>query len=418
MLRQSGEIRWVEITGQPITDVVGAVTKMHGTAADVTARKAQQLALERSEARLRRVFESNVVGMIRWDLDQSLILDANDEFLRMTGYTRDDVAAGRVNFRALTPAEWTPRNEDGIRTIREKGFAAPYEKEYIRKDGSRLPLIIAGTRFDDSSSEGMSFLIDISERKRAEAAVRQNEVLFSTLIEQAPMGVYVVDSQFRLQQINSLAMPAFEKVYPRIGRDFSEVMEILWGPEVGGKIARIFRHTLETGERYISPPFSEYRQDLGEERSYEWQTQRVTLPDGERGVVCYFRDVTEHARSERALREAKDAAEAANQSKDRFLALLSHELRTPLTPVMMAVGALEHDPDLRPDVREDLAMIKRNIELETKLIDDLLDLSRITSGKVELKIEASISTRQCAMSAPSAVRNSSNWMCTRRRNLT
>jgi len=104
--------------------------------------------------------------------------------------------------------------------------------------------------------------------------------------------------------------------------------------------------------------------------------------------VCYFRDVTEHARSERALREAKDAAETANQSKDRFLALLSHELRTPLMPVMMAVGALEHDQDLRPDVREDLAMIKRNIELETKLIDDLLDLSRITSGKVELKIEA------------------------------
>lgn len=100
------------------------------------------------------------------------------------------------------------------------------------------------------------------------------------------------------------------------------------------------------------------------------------------------RDISESKKNETALREAKNAAETANQSKDRFLAVLSHELRTPLTPVLMVASALEHDPDLRPQVREDIVMIKRNVELETKLIDDLLDLSRITSGKVELKSEA------------------------------
>ena len=107
-----------------------------------------------------------------------------------------------------------------------------------------------------------------------------------------------------------------------------------------------------------------------------------------RGAVGAFMDITERNRAQEALIEARQAAEAANQSKDRFLAVLSHELRTPLTPILMAVAALEYDPDLRPDVREHLAMIKRNIQLETKLIDDLLDLSRITSGKVELDIEA------------------------------
>jgi CheY-like chemotaxis protein len=78
----------------------------------------------------------------------------------------------------------------------------------------------------------------------------------------------------------------------------------------------------------------------------------------------------------------------ANQSKDRFLAVLSHELRTPLNPVLMTVAAMEQDPGLRPEVQEDLAMIRRNVELEARLIDDLLDLSRITSGKVVLKKEA------------------------------
>lgn len=97
-------------------------------------------------------------------------------------------------------------------------------------------------------------------------------------------------------------------------------------------------------------------------------------------------DITERWRSEKALHQAKEAAEAANRSKDRFLAVLSHELRTPLTPVLMSVSAMEHDPELPLEVREDLAMIKRNIELETKLIDDLLDLSRITSAKLALDI--------------------------------
>ncbi|MDB6174370.1 MAG: Chemotaxis protein methyltransferase CheR [Chthoniobacteraceae bacterium] len=487
------------------------------TFADVAPRTAEQLALERSEARLRRVFESNVVGMIRWDLDRSLILDANEEFLRMTGYTRDDIAAGVVNFRTLTPAEWTPRNEDGIRALREHGFAPAYEKEYFRKDGSRIPLIIAGTRFNDSPSEGMSFLIDISSRKRAEAAARQNAVLFSTLIEQAPMGVYVVDAQFRLQQVNTEAMPTFANVDPLIGRDFNEVMQIIWGPEIGRQCAAIFRHTLATGERYISPPFAEQRHDLGEEGAYEWQTQRVTLPDGQHGVVCYFHEVTASARSEAALRaseertrlatsatgvgiwewnvltnkirwdaemfqiygvtptpdgivpyatwsqavvpedlpqreailqelarvggqtsrefrirrandgqcrhirsvetvranahgrpervvgtnlditeskqteaalrDAKEAAEIANHSKDRFLAVLSHELRTPLTPVLMTAAAYRSDERIPPEIRDEFRMIERNISLEARLIDDLLDLTRIVNGKLTVRVE-------------------------------
>ncbi|MES2596771.1 MAG: ATP-binding protein [Verrucomicrobiota bacterium] len=95
----------------------------------------------------------------------------------------------------------------------------------------------------------------------------------------------------------------------------------------------------------------------------------------------------ERERSAQSLLEAKEAAEQANQSKDRFLAVLSHELRTPLTPALLAAAALEQDGRLPEPLREDLAMIKRNIELETKLIDDLLDISRITTGKLTLKSE-------------------------------
>ena len=104
-------------------------------------------------------------------------------------------------------------------------------------------------------------------------------------------------------------------------------------------------------------------------------------------VLQTLTDISELKRVEAALGKAKEAAEAANRSKDRFLAVLSHELRTPLTPVLMAVAALEHDPDLRRDVREEMTMIKRNIELEVRFIDDLLDVSRIASGKASLIME-------------------------------
>ena len=163
------------VTGQPVN--FATVTR------DLTERKREEERLRQSEARLRQVFESNVVGMIRWDLDRSLILDVNAEFLRMTGYARDDVTSGRLNFRDLTPPEWAARNEEGIRAIQANGHAPPYEKEYFRKDGSRLPLIIAGTRFEDSPSEGMSFLIDLSEMKRAEAALRASADRHSYLVK-------------------------------------------------------------------------------------------------------------------------------------------------------------------------------------------------------------------------------------------
>ena len=103
------------------------------------------------------------------------------------------------------------------------------------------------------------------------------------------------------------------------------------------------------------------------------------------GISRMIRDVTERRRQSRDLEEARRQAEDANAAKDRFLATLSHELRTPLTPVMASVQRLERRADLAPGIAESLAMIRRNVELEARLIDDLLDLTRIVRGKVEIE---------------------------------
>ncbi|HEY5892538.1 MAG TPA: PAS domain S-box protein [Chthoniobacterales bacterium] len=106
------------------------------------------------------------------------------------------------------------------------------------------------------------------------------------------------------------------------------------------------------------------------------------------GASKIARDITHLKAHEAALKDAKEAAEAANASKDRFLAMLSHELRTPLTPALATASVLEADSSLPPSIREDMTIIRRSIEAEAKLIDDLLDLSRMKSGKFSLQKES------------------------------
>jgi PAS domain S-box-containing protein len=106
-----------------------------------------------------------------------------------------------------------------------------------------------------------------------------------------------------------------------------------------------------------------------------------------RGVVLIFRDFTTHREFERRLVRAKEAVEASSQAKDKFLAALSHELRTPLTPVLATLSSWEASNALPPTLRSDLQRLRRNVELEARLIDDLLDLTRIENGKLSLEKE-------------------------------
>src|SRR5271157_4693411 len=103
-----------------------------------------------------------------------------------------------------------------------------------------------------------------------------------------------------------------------------------------------------------------------------------------RSMIRAIRYAIERKHTEEELKAAKEAAEQANRAKDHFLAVLSHELRTPLTPVVMGLSLLQDRPDLDPTIRETLEMVRRNVELEARLIDDLLDVSRIAQGKIDL----------------------------------
>ena len=125
------------------------------------------------EAEIRRLVDANIIGVVFWDLD-GRIIEANDAFLRMVGYDRQDVPED-LRWTDLTPPEWRELDERLVREIKMVGSFQPCEKEYFRKNGSRVPVLIGAASFEEGGNQGVAFVLDLTERKRAEAEIRESE---------------------------------------------------------------------------------------------------------------------------------------------------------------------------------------------------------------------------------------------------
>jgi len=130
--------------------------------------------LQEREARIRRLVDSNIVGIVFWDV-QGRIIDANQAFLDIVGYAQEDLVSRRLRWAELTPAEWRDTDEQIIAELKATGTVQPCEKEYFRKDGSRVPVLVARALFEWKPDEGVSFVIDMTDRKLAEEKLRASE---------------------------------------------------------------------------------------------------------------------------------------------------------------------------------------------------------------------------------------------------
>jgi PAS domain S-box-containing protein len=128
--------------------------------------------LTEREAKIRRLVDANIMGIFIWNL-QGGIIEANEAFLHMMQYSRKDLISGRVRWTDLTSAEWRDRNERAMAEAKATGTVQPYENEYFRKDGSRVPVLVGAAIFEGSGNEGVAFVLDLSEQKRAEDALHQ-----------------------------------------------------------------------------------------------------------------------------------------------------------------------------------------------------------------------------------------------------
>src|SRR5712692_58680 len=126
------------------------------------------------EAKIRRLVDSNIIGIFITGLE-GRVLEANDAFLHLVGHDRDDLVSGRVRWTDLTPPEWRERDRRALGELSSNTIAQPYEKEFFRKDGSRVPVLVGGALFEEGGNEGVAFVLDLTERKCAEQALRRSE---------------------------------------------------------------------------------------------------------------------------------------------------------------------------------------------------------------------------------------------------
>ncbi len=150
--------------------------------------------LREREARIRRLVDSNIIGIVIWDV-QGRIIDANEAFLDIVGYTREDLVSGRLGWTELTPDEWRDADDQALAELKTFGTVQPREKEYFRKDGSRVPILIARALFEWKQDEGVAFVLDMTDRKRAEEMLRASEQRYRHLFEQMPIAMWQVNGR-------------------------------------------------------------------------------------------------------------------------------------------------------------------------------------------------------------------------------
>ncbi|HEY3517817.1 MAG TPA: ATP-binding protein, partial [Gammaproteobacteria bacterium] len=224
------------------------------------------------------------------------------------------------------------------------------------------------------------------QRGELERALRYRSEQLETLLEGAPLGIYLIGPDFRIRAVNPVAQPAFGDIAGDVvGRDFDEVVHLIREQPYADDIVRIFRQTLATGEPYYTREHAAIRPDRSVREYYEWRVERITLPDGERGLVCYFRDISAHVAARTAVEQSREALKEADRRKDEFLATLAHELRTPLAPIHNALEILRLSRGNGGVAHDVYEMMGRQVNHMVRLVDDLMEVSRITRGKIDLR---------------------------------
>jgi PAS domain S-box-containing protein len=302
--------------------------------------------LQERGARLRRLFNANIIGVFTWSLD-GLILDANDAFLRIVGYSKADLAVGSVGWKNLMPSEWDPANDSVMAELLATRVVSPFEGEYVRKDGERVPVLIGAALFDGAPTEGVAFVLDLTDRNRAESAARDSERRYH---------------EMHLRQVE-MSLEARVNERTRIARELHDTL--LQG--VQGLVLR-----LQTAHTLL--PSAEGRRIL--EESIELASDAVTesrdAVQGLRDTAIETRDLAEIMK---ALGEAV-AAEFAN-SEVRFTVQVGGRPR----------GLL---PSVRDDVLRIVGEAMRNafqhaaptrVEVEVLYDDDRLRVRTVDDGK-------------------------------------
>ncbi|MEW6185510.1 MAG: PAS domain S-box protein [Thermodesulfobacteriota bacterium] len=311
------EKRYVHKNGSPIwADVSVAVQRDHEgkpqyfitTIVDISDRKRAENALRRANERLRQFVDANIVGVVI-ATPSGKVVETNDYYLNLIGYSREEFEQGLVDWRAITPPEWLPADEQAIHELRERGICTPYEKEYVRRDGSRVSVFLSDAMLPGPEEQIAAFVLDITERKRIEKEIQKlNEELEQRVIErtaQLEMAnqeleafSYSVSHDLRapLRHINGyidLLIRRFPEALPEKGRYYLETIADS-ARQMGTLIddllqfSRTSRQELRQSDLDMNTVFEEVMESIRQEttgREIEWNLSPLPHVVGDQALL-------------------------------------------------------------------------------------------------------------------------------------
>jgi len=381
--RADGVYRWFHVSILPVRDTNGAITGWYGVITDIEDRK-------RAEEKIRRLVDANILGIFIWNLEGAIV-GANEAFLRLVQYGREDLASGRVRWSDLTPAEWRDCDERALTELKGTGTVQPYEKEYFRKDGSRVPVLIGAALFQGGGNEGVGFVLDLSEQKRAQESLRNSEA-------------YLAEAQ-RLSQTGSWAWSPDEDI-----KYWSEecYRVLSFDPQDGLPRFEDFFQRIHPDDQ---PGFRELIQTAIREKA-EWEADyRIVHPDGPvrdihvvghpvlstSGHLVEFVgtviDVTERKRAEEERERLRQLeADLAHVNRVSTLgemaASLAHEIKQPIAAAITSANScmewLAHEPPNLDRARAAAARIDKYGNRAVEIIDRIRSLYKKSPPQREL----------------------------------
>ncbi|WZP00427.1 PAS domain S-box protein [Isosphaeraceae bacterium EP7] len=374
----------IDDSAAPIRGVAGVLDGVVLIFRDISSRRLVEKGLE--DARLQGEVVISAVQVSVVVLGSDLRIRSANWAFYDTFSASPEQTVGRTMFEFGDPM----KRAEGLRaTLREilQGAAeigeTPVERDFEAHGGGVMHLKARGLLRGHGEEQVILLTIeDVTDRRQMQASLEASEMRFRRLFEAAQDGILILDSR---TGVITDANPFLLDLLGYSGDDL--VGKRLWEIGLLGDVEASKASFLELQEkgyvRYDDIPLA-----TRDGRAVEVEVVSNVYRVGALEIIqCTIRDITARKRADDLLRRAKDEAEEAGRAKDRFLAILSHELRTPLTPVLATIVHLEGRPGLPDDLREDMASIRRNVELEARLIDDLLDLTRIAQGKLILHPE-------------------------------
>lgn len=380
--RADGHYRWFKTRAMPVMDAAGGIVKWYGSNTDIEDIKQTDIILREREARLSAIFAQAGAGIVQTDL-QGAITMVNDAYCEIVERTRDELLG--MNIHALTHVEDRVHNCKVFEAMIRGESSYLIEKRDVLPDGRPVWVrsSLVGIRDEDGKVvAGLIITQDITDSREAEDALRASEEQLRLVTDHAPVLLAQIDRNYRYKFANK----------PYAERYGFEPQEIIGKhvKEVASESA--FLSAVDLLDRTLQGERIEHEMAIPYEGLGTRWGHVIFVPErnaaGEVvGVVTVLTDITIRKQAEQDLEQARDRALDAVRAKDDFLARLSHELRTPLSPVLLLASEGCKNPDVPPPVRADFETIRKNVDLEARLIDDLLDLTRITRGKLKLDLQ-------------------------------